>query len=309
VGYKRGGKPQGQTGKWENGDRNRDTGTGNQGKWDHKRPARSILDYARPEDSVRAKKQLGQHFLTDLSIAERIASSLKGDRAPDTLEVGPGMGVLTRFLLKRNDLRLHAAEIDPESVDYLREHLPEINQRLIFGDFLQMDLAEKFPEGVNIIGNFPYNISSQIFFRVLEFKDLVPEVVGMLQKEVAVRLAEPPGTKDYGILSVFLQAYYDIEYLFTVSEQVFDPPPKVKSGVIRVTRNNVKQLDCDEKLFYRVVKATFNQRRKTIRNSLRAGFPEIRDEHRFYSERPEQLSVADFVELTQWVESQINNAK
>lgn len=257
----------------------------------------------RPEGGVRAKKQLGQHFLTDLSIAERIASSLRGDRAADTLEVGPGMGVLTRFLLNRDDIRLYAAEIDPESVDYLREHLPQLDDRLIYGDFLRMDLAERFPGGVNIIGNFPYNISSQIFFKVLEYKDLVPEVVGMLQREVAVRLAEPPGSKDYGILSVFLQAYYNIEYLFTVSEHVFDPPPKVKSGVIRITRNEVKRLDCDEKLFFRVVKTTFNQRRKTIRNSLRAGFPEITEEHRLFGERPEQLSVADFVELTRWIES------
>ncbi|MCD8185680.1 MAG: 16S rRNA (adenine(1518)-N(6)/adenine(1519)-N(6))-dimethyltransferase, partial [Rikenellaceae bacterium] len=160
---------------------------------------------------------------------------------------------------------------------------------------------------VNIIGNFPYNISPQIFFRVLEFKDTVPEVVGMLQREVAVRLAEPPGSKDYGILSVFLQAYYDTQYLFAVSEQVFDPPPKVKSGVIRLTRNKVKALDCDEKLFYRVVKATFNQRRKTIRNSLRAGFPELHAEHPCFGNRPEQLSVAEFVELTQWVDRHLQS--
>jgi 16S rRNA (adenine1518-N6/adenine1519-N6)-dimethyltransferase len=260
---------------------------------------------------VQPKKQLGQHFLTDLSIAERIASSLKGDRAPETLEVGPGMGVLTRFLLNRNNLQLSAAEIDPESVDYLRENLPELKDRLIYADFLQMNLAERFPQGVNVIGNFPYNISSQIFFKVLEYRDRVPEVVGMLQREVAIRLAEPPGSRDYGILSVFLQAFYDIEYLFTVSEHVFDPPPKVKSGVIRLVRNDVKQLDCDEKLFFRVVKTTFNQRRKTIRNSLRAGFPELQGEHRLFTERPEQLSVTDFVELTRWVERelQITNYK
>jgi 16S rRNA (adenine1518-N6/adenine1519-N6)-dimethyltransferase len=254
---------------------------------------------------VRPKKQLGQHFLTDLSIAGRIAGSLRADRAPDTLEVGPGTGVLTQFLLKRDDLRLTAAEIDPESVDYLREHLPALGDRLIYGDFLQMDLAARFPQGVNVIGNFPYNISSQIFFKILDYKDFVPEVVGMLQREVAVRLAEPPGSRDYGILSVFLQAYYDIEYLFTVSEHVFDPPPKVKSGVIRLVRNGVERLDCDERLFVRVVKATFNQRRKTIRNSLRAGFPALQGEHRFFPSRPEQLSVADFVELTRWVDEQI----
>ena len=252
--------------------------------------------------SVRPKKQLGQHFLTDLSIAERIASSLQGDHCKDTLEVGPGMGVLTQFLINREDITLYAAEIDEESVDYLREHMPQLGDQLIAGDFLRMNLAEAFPEGVNVIGNFPYNISSQIFFRVLEYRDLVPEVVGMLQREVAVRLAEPPGSKDYGILSVFLQAFYDIEYLFTVSEHVFNPPPKVKSGVIRLTRNGVKQLDCNEKLFFRVVKATFNQRRKTIRNSLRAGFPGLPGEHRLFGERPEQLSVADFTELTNWVE-------
>ena len=250
---------------------------------------------------VRPKKQLGQHFLTDLSIAERIAGSLKGDRAPRTLEVGPGTGVLTQFLLKRDDLHLWAAEIDPESVDYLRENAPQLDERLIFGDFLQMNLAERFPGGVNVIGNFPYNISSQIFFKVLEHRDLVPEVVGMLQREVAVRLSEPPGSRETGILSVLLQAFYDIEYLFTVPEHVFNPPPKVKSGVIRLTRNGVKQLDCDEKLFVRVVKATFNQRRKTIRNSLRAGFPEVQGEHSLFPKRPEQLSIADFVELTKWV--------
>ena len=258
---------------------------------------------------VRPKKQLGQHFLTDLSIAQRIAMSLQGNRAPVTLEIGPGMGVLTRFLLSREDIHLYAAEIDPESIDYLRDNLPQLDNRLIYGDFLKMNLAEQFPEGVNIIGNFPYNISSQIFFKVLEYKDFVPEVVGMLQREVAVRLAEPPGSRDYGILSVFLQAFYDIEYLFTVSEQVFDPPPKVKSGVIRLIRNSVKQLECDEKLFFRVVKTTFNQRRKTIRNSLRAGFPEIQGEHRFFGERPEQLSVADFTELTRWVEEQQTHAQ
>ncbi|MDR0954337.1 MAG: 16S rRNA (adenine(1518)-N(6)/adenine(1519)-N(6))-dimethyltransferase RsmA [Rikenellaceae bacterium] len=254
-------------------------------------------------NSVRPKKQLGQHFLTDLSIARRIAHSLRGDRAPDTLEVGPGMGVLTRFLLERKELNLYAAEIDPESVDYLRDNLPELGKRLIYDDFLKMDLAARFPDGVNIIGNFPYNISSQIFFKVLENRDLVPEVVGMLQREVAVRLAEPPGSRDYGILSVFLQAFYDIEYLFTVPEHVFNPPPKVKSGVIRIVRNNVKRLDCDEALFYRVVKTTFNQRRKTIRNSLRAGFPGIEGEHPLFSQRPEQLGVTEFVELTQWTEN------
>lgn len=247
---------------------------------------------------------MGQHFLTDLSIAERIAGSLLPNGCPDCLEVGPGMGVLTRFLLERPDICLYAAEVDGESVDYLRRELPALGDRLIAGDFLRMNLAELFPDGVNVIGNFPYNISSQIFFRVLEFRDRVPQVVGMLQREVAVRLAEPPGSRDYGILSVFLQAYYDIEYLFTVPEHVFDPPPKVKSGMIRLVRNGVEKLDCDEDLFRRIVKATFNQRRKTIRNSLRTLFPHIREDHPFFSLRPEQLSVADFVELTHWTERQ-----
>ena len=255
--------------------------------------------------AVKPKKHLGQHFLTDLSIAERIAGSLRADNCRDTLEVGPGTGVLTRFLTGRTDINLYAAEVDTESVEYLRENMPDLGDRLIFGDFLQMNLAEKFPGGVNIIGNFPYNISSQIFFRVLEYRDLVPEVVGMLQREVAVRLAEPPGSRDYGILSVFLQAFYNIEYLFTVHENVFNPPPKVKSGVIRLTRNGVKKLDCNEKLFFRVVKGTFNQRRKTIRNSIRAAFPGIEGEHPLFGKRPEQLSVADFVDLTLWAEERL----
>ncbi len=256
--------------------------------------------------SVRPKKQLGQHFLTDQSIARRIVESLRADRCPTVLEVGPGMGVLTAYLLQRGEITLHAAEVDPESVEYLRQHYPQLTPRLLDGDFLQMDLGKLFPQGVSIIGNFPYNISSQIFFKVLEFRDLVPEVVGMLQREVAVRLAEPPGSRDYGILSVFLQAFYDIEYLFTVSESVFNPPPKVKSGVIRLTRNRVEKLDCDEALFMKVVKGTFNQRRKMIRNSLRSAFPGLgTEEHPFFERRPETLGVAEFVELTRWVQEQL----
>lgn len=256
---------------------------------------------------VRPKKHLGQHFLTDLNIAKRISGSLCANKCSDTLEVGPGTGVLTQFLLQRDDVRLYAAEVDSESVAYLHEHYPQLTPRLLEGDFLTMNLAEMFPDGVNIVGNFPYNISSQIFFKILEYRDLVPESVGMVQKEVAVRIAEKPGTKNYGILSVFLQAFYDIEYLFTVNENVFNPPPKVKSAVIRLTRNGVKHLDCDEKLFYRVVKAVFNQRRKTIRNSLRAGFGDLGgQEHEFFPMRPEMLSVDQFVELTQWVEKNIN---
>ena len=219
----------------------------------------------------------------------------------DVLEVGCGMGVLTQFLLRRDDIVTYGAEIDPESVEYLHAHYPEFTPRLMEGDFLKMNLRELFPGGLKIIGNFPYNISSQIFFKVLENRDLVPECVGMIQKEVAVRLAEPPGSKEYGILSVLLQAWYDIEYLFTVNETVFNPPPKVKSAVIRLRRNGVERLACDETLFVKVVKASFGQRRKMIRNSLRSVFGNFGGaEHPFFTQRAEQLSVADFVELTDW---------
>lgn len=264
------------------------------------------------KSEVRAKKALGQHFLVDLNIARKICDSLSGgtDDAPDkVLELGPGMGVLTRFLLQRNDVEVHAAEIDSESVVYLQSHYPQLGDRLVEGDFLKMDLRKMFPGGVRVIGNFPYNISSQIFFKVLEYRDLIPECVGMIQKEVAVRLAEGPGSKEYGILSVLLQAWYDIEYLFTVNETVFNPPPKVKSAVIRLRRNKVERLDCDERLFVRVVKASFNQRRKMLRNSLRAAFGDFGgEEHPFFSKRAEQLSVADFVELTRWVEAHTASA-
>ena len=254
---------------------------------------------------VRAKKALGQHFLTDLNIARKIASSLSGGSAenPDkVLEVGCGMGVLTQYLLEREDIVTYGAEIDSESVEYLHAHYPAFTERLNEGDFLKMDLREQYGDRLKIIGNFPYNISSQIFFKVLENRDIVPECVGMIQREVAVRLAEPPGSKEYGILSVLLQAWYDIEYLFTVGEKVFNPPPKVKSAVIRLVRNGVTKLDCDEQLFIKVVKASFGQRRKMLRNSLKAAFGNFEGrEHRFFTMRAEQLSVADFVELTNWV--------
>lgn len=254
---------------------------------------------------VRAKKALGQHFLTDLNIARKIATSLSGGTAeePDkVLEVGCGMGVLTQFLLQREDIVTYGAEIDSESVEYLHVHYPDFVERLTEGDFLKMDLAATYGNRLKIIGNFPYNISSQIFFKVLENRDIVPECVGMIQKEVAVRLAEPPGSKEYGILSVLLQAWYDIEYLFTVGEKVFNPPPKVKSAVIRLTRNKTERLDCDETLFIKVVKASFGQRRKMLRNSLKAAFGNFGgNEHHFFTMRAEQLSVADFVELTNWV--------
>ena len=224
----------------------------------------------------------------------------------DVLEVGCGMGVLTQFLLRRSDIVVWGAEIDAESVDYLCAHYPEFTPRLMAGDFLCMELRALFPDGVRVIGNFPYNISSQIFFKVLEHRDLVPECVGMIQREVAERIACPPGSKEYGILSVLLQAWYDIEYLFTVGEKVFNPPPKVKSAVIRLRRNGVVRLACDERLFVRVVKASCGQRRKMLRNSLRAAFGDFGGaEHPFFSQRAEQVSVADFVALTQWVEQRI----
>lgn len=251
---------------------------------------------------VRAKKHLGQHFLNDLSIARDIAYSL--DELPaQTLEVGPGMGVLTQYLLQRPELDLKVVEIDTESVVYLQEHFPALQNRIVEGDFLKLPMDQFFTGNFSVIGNFPYNISSQIFFRVLEFRNQIPSVVGMLQKEVAERLASPPGKKDYGILSVLLQAYYHIEYLFTVPEHVFTPPPKVKSAVIRLRHNGVTHLNCNEVLFKQVVKATFNQRRKTIWNSIRAiQFDhEATRSHPLMTRRPEQLSVAEFVELTQLV--------
>ena len=254
---------------------------------------------------VRAKKALGQHFLTDLNIAQKICSSLTERTESDpeaTLEGGGGMGVLTQYLLRRTDITTYGAEIDSESVEYLHAHYPDFAPRLIEGDFLKMNLREMFPQGVRVIGNFPYNISSQIFFKVIENRDLIPQCVGMIQKEVAVRIAEPPGSREYGILSVLLQAWYDIEYLFTVSERVFNPPPKVKSAVIRLRRNSTERLGCDEQLFVKVVKASFGQRRKMLRNSLKAVFGNFGGaEHPLFTTRAEQLSVAQFVELTNWV--------
>ncbi len=252
---------------------------------------------------VRPKKRLGQHFLTDMSVAQRIANALQADGCKNTLEIGPGTGVLTQFLLQRQEVNLCAVEVDSESVDYLKINYPQLN--LLAADFLEMSFDGEFFERFNVVGNFPYNISSQIFFRILENRNRVPEVVCMLQREVAVRLAAGPGGRDYGILSVLLQTFYDIDYLFTVSEGVFNPPPKVKSGVIRLKRNSRETLPCDDALFFRVVKATFNQRRKTLRNSLKGAFPTLQGEHPLFSQRPETLSCEQFIELTQWIESQL----
>jgi 16S rRNA (adenine1518-N6/adenine1519-N6)-dimethyltransferase len=250
---------------------------------------------------VQPKKNLGQHFLKDTGIARRIASSLTGEGYNSVLEIGPGMGILTGFLIERGFPDFRVIEIDNESIHYLKTHFPEL-KNIITGDFLSMDIDDIFYEKMAIIGNFPYNISTQIFFKVLKHREKVVEISGMLQKEVAERICAGPGSRTYGILSVLLQAFYKTEYLFTVSEQVFSPPPKVKSGVIRLIRNKVKNLDCDEVLFFRVVKACFNQRRKTLRNSVRAAFELKRDDYHEFGLRPEQLSVNQFVQLTRWID-------
>ena len=254
---------------------------------------------------VRAKKHLGQHFLKDEGIAHRIATSLTGHGGyRHVVEIGPGTGVLTRFLLENYSGRLTLIELDSESVDYLSKRYPPAAFDLIEGDFLKIPLPPEGKTPFGVIGNFPYNISSQIFFRILEFKDHVPEVVGMIQKEVAERLVSPPGNKQYGILSVLLQAYYDLEYLFTVEPHVFIPPPKVRSAVIRLKRNKTRSLDCDEELFRRVVKQGFQNRRKTLRNALKPlNLPLSEIEGDILAMRAEQLSVSDFVELTQKLQS------
>lgn len=250
---------------------------------------------------VKAKKFLGQHFLTDESIAKRIVESLS-PQSRSVIEIGPGMGVLTKYLINRVDTDFHVIEIDHESVVYLHDHYPSLH--VIEGDFLRLDLTTLFHDTFAVIGNFPYNISSQILFRVFDCRNSVTEVVGMFQKEVAERVAAGPGSKTYGILSVLLSAFYDIEYLFTVHENVFNPPPKVKSAVIRLRRNDIQGLPCDEALFVKVVKAGFNQRRKTLRNALRSAalpidvVPEV-----FLSKRAEQLSTEEFIILTKSIES------
>lgn len=252
-------------------------------------------------NEVKAKKFLGQHFLTDENIAQRIVDSLSG-RTPNVIEIGPGMGVLTKYLIGKQELNFHVVEIDRESVAWLHEHYPTLD--VIEGDFLKLDLNTLFQDTFAVIGNFPYNISSQILFRIFDCRNQAVEVVGMFQKEVAERVAAGPGSKTYGILSVLLSAFYDIEYLFTVHEHVFNPPPKVKSAVIRLTRNDVKSLECDEKLFVQSVKAGFNQRRKTLRNALRsAGLPIEKVDETVLGKRAEQLSVEEFIQLTKSIQS------
>lgn len=253
--------------------------------------------------SVRPKKHLGQHFLQDENIALKICESLTGHKIyKQVLEIGPGTGVLTKYLFETEQFQTTLIEVDRDAYGFLLEKYPEHQQEIIYGDFLQFDINSRFHEPFAIIGNFPYNISTQILFKVFENRDKVPEVVGMFQKEVAQRIASPPGSKQYGILSVLLQAFYDIEYLFTVSEHVFYPPPKIKSAVIRLRRNNVEALDCDEKLFVAVVKMAFNQRRKTLRNALSS----FKDEtltlsEPVFSKRAEQLGVEEFVEITRMI--------
>jgi 16S rRNA (adenine1518-N6/adenine1519-N6)-dimethyltransferase len=252
-------------------------------------------------DIVRPKKHLGQHFLKDDNIARKIVDSLQLTELP-VMEVGPGMGILTKHLLEIKDRICYFIDTDKESIEFLNNTYPGEADRFIHADFLKFNLARLFPGQFTIIGNFPYNISSQILFKVLENRKQAAEVVGMIQKEVAERLAAGPGSKTYGILSVLLQAYYRIEYLFTVNESVFIPPPKVKSAVIRLTRNETEKLDCDEDLFFKVVKTAFNQRRKTLRNSLKGFYidyerGEIED---LAGKRAEELGVEEFVKLTNW---------
>jgi 16S rRNA (adenine1518-N6/adenine1519-N6)-dimethyltransferase len=255
-------------------------------------------------DFVRAKKKLGQHFLKNEDIAKKIVDSLvRTSEYKNVLEVGPGMGVLTKYLVENKNYDTHVIDIDKESIAYLKVNFPSLQKNIIDGDFLKLDFDKLFKGPFAVIGNFPYNISTEILFKVLDHKNQVPEVVGMFQKEVAERIAAKPRNKTYGITSVLLQAFYDIDYLFTVGENEFIPPPRVKSAVVRLRRNNVAQLDCDEKLFKQVVKAGFNQRRKTLRNSVRAFKlkPEFLD-HKYLTQRAEELSVEDFVALTNMIE-------
>jgi 16S rRNA (adenine1518-N6/adenine1519-N6)-dimethyltransferase len=250
---------------------------------------------------VRAKKYLGQHFLRDQNVAAKIVDSLDIQSSDFVLEVGPGTGVLTA-LLKQRTGNLQLVEVDAESVAFLKRRFPELEQEIIQEDFLKYRFSEDIPESIFLIGNFPYNISSQIFFRILENRQRIQRVVCMVQKEVAQRIAAPPGSKVYGILSVLLQAFYKIDYLFTVSEHVFEPPPNVKSAVIRLDRNERKDLQCNEELFFRVIKTAFNQRRKVLRNSLKPLMMTLPDDEELLGKRPEQLGVEKFIGLTRALE-------
>ncbi|HIQ84253.1 MAG TPA: 16S rRNA (adenine(1518)-N(6)/adenine(1519)-N(6))-dimethyltransferase RsmA [Candidatus Cryptobacteroides excrementigallinarum] len=251
---------------------------------------------------VKAKKSLGQHFLTDLRIARRIVDALSAEGPKDVLEIGPGTGVLTRYLLEREDIDLKLVELDREAADYLLAHFPGMQGRLYLADFLKLDMRLLFEGRYRVIGNLPYNISSQIFFKILDDRDRIPEVVCMIQKEVADRIAEQPGSRTYGILSVLLQAWYDIEYICPVEPGAFAPPPKVRSAVIRLRRNSRTELGCDEKLFRQTVKTAFNQRRKTLRNALKPILPEGFDSSDpVFDLRAERLSVEDFIALTRMI--------
>lgn len=253
---------------------------------------------------VRAKKHLGQHFLHDKNIAHKIVTNLIAKNCKNVLEIGPGTGVLTSFLTKREDINLKVIEIDIESVEYLNENYEELHGKIIEGDFIKTATTTIFNNCFCVIGNLPYNISSQIFFKILENRDQIPEVVVMIQKEVADRIASKHGNKTYGILSVLIQAFYDIKYLFSVSPKVFTPPPKVVSAVISFNRNETTELACDEKLFFKVVKQSFNHRRKTLRNSLKPLTDNISTEADIFNKRPEQLSVDEFVILTKIIEAE-----
>jgi 16S rRNA (adenine1518-N6/adenine1519-N6)-dimethyltransferase len=255
--------------------------------------------------SVRAKKHLGQHFLTDKNICRKIADQYgMHQQCNRVLEIGPGMGALTEFLILRAELDVYVMDIDTESIEYLQAHFKQLESKIFEADFLKVDLHKYMGgESFSVVGNFPYNISSQILFKCLEYRNQIPEIMGMFQKEVAERVAEKPGSKTYGILSVLLQAFYDIRYCFTVDEHVFNPPPKVKSGVIRCTRNERENLDCDEELFIKIVKMSFNQRRKTIRNSIKQLIKDKGFDDPILNERPEQLSVDQFIELTKMVQA------
>ena len=252
---------------------------------------------------VKPKKHLGQHFLIDEKISERISNAISKSKKINLLEIGPGTGALTKFLLHEN-IDLISYELDIESITYLKNTFPTL---IVYNeDVLKTDWSKIFKGNYSVTGNLPYNISSQILFKIYENRTIIDEMVGMFQKEVAERVCSGPGTKKYGILSVLIQAYYDVEYLFTVNEEVFNPPPKVKSGVIKITRNNIIKLDCDEKLFFRVVKAIFNQRRKMARNSLKSLLGDKKIDHVLLTKRPEELSIENFTEITKMIESKIN---